>query len=332
MILTILFLTGKVDARVFLSGAGATFPSPFYEKLILEYQKKADVKIDYRKKGSGAGIAMLKEKKVDFGASDIFLSDEDLKKEKSPIVHIPTCIGAVAVIYNIPGDHEIKLDSSVLSGIFTGRIKKWNHSSITALNDGIQLDNLEISVIHRVESSGTNYIFTDYLSKTDSYWEKNVGCGKKVSWPVGMGVEENNGVAEMVKRIPGSIGYVSLNYAQKKGIRTAQIRNRAGRFIKPNTDSVSSAANINLPDDCRMMITDTAASDGYPISSFTYILVFREQAYGNRSREKADALVHFLEWIVDGGQVFAKSLDFSPLPKNATMKALRAVKSITYNP
>ena len=297
----------------------------------MEYQKFSGIRIDYQEVGSGNGINMLLDKKVDFGASDIFISDQDIKKLGIEPLNIPTCVGAVVIIYNLPGKPALKLDSDVLTDLFMGKITNWSDKRIKAINGNIQLPPLSVNVVHRSDSSGTNYIITDYLSKTDTRWKASVGRGKLVNWPFGMGVQRNAGVAEMVKRIPGSIGYVELNYAESKSLQMALIKNRAGRFVKPTLDSVASAANVYLPDDSRVMITDTAIPDGYPISSFTYILFYREQSYNQRSEKEARALNHFLIWIVSDGQKYTRSLLYAPLPKEAVNNALKTIHTMTFN-
>ncbi|WP_459903815.1 phosphate ABC transporter substrate-binding protein PstS [Desulfosarcina cetonica] len=322
--------TALADAQEILSGAGATFPRPFYQRLIEVYKKRTGVRIDYRGVGSGAGIRLLLEKKVDFGASDIYLSDGELAKLPSPLLHIPTCIGAVAIITHLPGNPTLNLDPALLADIFMGRITRWSAKPIRAINSGVIPAKLTIRVVHRADSSGTNYILTDYLSKTSPVWRTSVGRGKRVNWPVGMGTSGNAGVAAMVARIPGSIGYVSLNYAEAQGLAVAAIRNQSGRYIKPTPQTVSQAAQIPLPDDARMLISDTAVPDGYPISAFTYILVYQEQAYGQRTHAKSDMLVDFLRFIVHDGQPFAAELSYAPLPDEAIQCAERTIRSIIY--
>ena len=332
-VLLILWLTGlagPVFADEILNGAGATFPSPFYKKLIEEYQKRYKTRIDYQSVGSGLGIKLLIDKKVDFGASDIFISDNDLEQPEAPIFHIPSCVGAVAVIYNLPSKPSLKLDSELLANLLMGKITHWSDEKINAVND-LPLKKLDVTVVHRSDSSGTTFILTDYLTKTNERWKTKIGCGKMVEWPVGMGVERNCGVAEIVSRIPGSIGYVSLSYAAQKGLEVASLKNRSGRFIKPTQDSVFLAANVSLPEDCRLLITDTVSEKGYPISAFTFILVYRNQAYNNRTRKKAESLINFLAWIVGEGQQYTKPLHYAPLPDEAIKRAKKMIGSIYYD-
>jgi phosphate transport system substrate-binding protein len=322
--------TGHLNAQEILNGAGATFPAPFYGKLIEEYQRQSATRIDYRSIGSGGGIKMLLEKKTDFGGSDIFLSDADLEAAPAPILHIPTCIGAVAIITNLPDKPSLRLDSTLLADLLMGRITTWSDPALRCATDSRLPAGLNVTVVHRSDSSGTTHILTDYLSRTSKRWEKQIGCGKRVAWQAGMGVPGNGGVSDMVSRIPGSIGYVSLSYAEKRSLKVAAIKNRSGRHIQPTQDSVSLAANVSLPRDCRVLITDTTSPDGYPISAFTYILVYREQGYAYRTREKADALIHFLTWVVTDGQQYAKPLYYSPLPDEAVKCSMGTIRSITF--
>jgi phosphate transport system substrate-binding protein len=325
------WLGAQVQAQEIISGAGATFPGPFYGKLISEYHKLSKTRVDYQRVGSGAGVNMLLEQKVDFGASDIFLSNADIEQIQAPIVHIPTCIGAVAIITNLPGRPKLNLDSSLLAELLTGKIANWSDGRLNASNAMHDLPDLEVTVIHRSDSSGTTFILTDYLNKTNLRWSSLVGRGKKVTWPAGMGLQGNAGVSDMVSKVPGSIGYVSLNFALERSLAVAAIKNRSGRFIMPTQTSASLAADMPLPEDGRLLITDTAAPGGYPISAFTYILAYREQAYGHRSPAKKEALVHFLTWIANQGQQYAAALHYAPLPDEAVRCAMRAIGTITYN-
>ena len=326
----ILWSAASLQASEILLGAGATFPSPFYYTLIKEYEKLSDTRIDYQGVGSGAGINLLLDKKVDFGASDIYLSDQDLAKVKAPIVHIPTCVGAVAIIYNMP-NLPLKLNATLVAQLFMGKITNWSDSRIHTLN-GSSTANTPVTVVHRSDSSGTTFLLTDYLSKTSKEWAKTVGRGKKVDWPVGLGIERNAGVAEMVLKIPGSVGYVSLSYAEKQELAVAAIKNQSGRYITPTQESVSLAANVSIPEDCRVLITNTTSEMGYPISAFTYILVYRDQSYQQGTSKKANALIHFLSWVVSDGQQYAKPLFYAPLPTQAAKRANEVVRSISYQP
>lgn len=314
-----------------LLGAGATFPYVLYSKMFDVYYKQTGIKVNYQSIGSGGGIRQLKEKTVDFGASDAFLSDEQLKEFDSPVLHIPICLGAVVITYNLPGNPELKLTPDVIADIFLGKIKKWNDARITQLNPDVKLPNMNITVIHRSDGSGTTFVFVDYLSKVSKEWETKVGRGTSVAWPVGLGAKGNEGVTGLVKQIPGSIGYVELIYAKQNKLPIALVKNKKGKFIKPELSSITSAGNVKIPDDTRISITDTDSEDGYPISSFTWILVYKEQNYKNRSFERAKQLVKLLWWMIHDGQNYTEPLDYAKLPSVAVKKAEAIIKSITYN-
>jgi phosphate transport system substrate-binding protein len=313
-----------------LIGAGATFPYPLYTKMFDIYYKTKGIKINYQSIGSGGGIRQLLNKTVDFGASDAFMSDEELKNAPAEILHIPICLGAVVLTYNLPGNPEIKFTPEIISDIFLGKIKKWNDKKILEVNPLIKLPDMEIIVVHRSDGSGTTFIFTDYLSKVSNEWKEKVGRGTSVNWPVGIGGKGNEGVSGLVKQMPGSIGYVELIYALQNDLPIGLIKNKKGKFIKPSIETVSNAANIELPPDIRISITDTDAEDGYPISGFTYILVYKEQSYDGRKKDRAEALVNLLWWMIHEGQEYTKPLFYSPLPPEAVLKAEKIIKSITY--
>ncbi len=313
-----------------LIGAGATFPYPLYSKMFNEYHKQFGIKVNYQAIGSGGGIRQLLSKVVDFGASDAFVSDEELKKFTSPIVHIPMTAGAVVLTYNLPGNPKLKFTPSLISNIFLGKIVNWNDPEIKKVNPGINLPDLKIAVVHRSDGSGTTFIFTDYLSKVSKAWKNVVGRGKSVNWPAGLGAKGNPGVAGLIKQIPGSIGYVELIYALSNNMPYGDIKNKKGNFITPSIKTVSLASNTELPDDMRVSLTDTDSDYGYPISGFTWILVYRDLANGGLSRKKAKALVKLLWWMTHEGQKYAKGLHYAPLSKKAQEKAEKIIKSITY--
>lgn len=329
--ITIVCLAASANAKELISIAGATFPAPLYRKWIQVYSSSNDVRIDYQAVGSGKGIQLLTELKVDIGASDIFLSNDELKRQKHKILHIPTCIGAVAVIYNLPLKGALSLNSELLRQIFAGTISNWSDIAIKKINPAINPTDIPITPVYRTESSGTTYIFTEYLSKTSTAWAIDFGAGKVIRWPVGIGVKGNDGIAEMVSRIPGSIGYVSLSYAEAKKLSVAKIQNRSGHFVYPTQDSVSKAADIRLPLDNRIMITDTNAQNGYPISSFTYMLVFQEQSEPINSHEKVEKIINFLSWIIHEGQQYTKPLSYAPLTQTAIINIEKTIQSLTYN-
>lgn len=311
-------------------GAGATFPYPFYSKVFDVYNTEKGIKVNYQSIGSGGGIKQLQNKTVDFGASDAPMSDEELSKSPAPIVHIPTCLGAVIITYNLPGDPVLKFTPEVLADIFLGKIKKWNDQSIVAINPGVKLPDLAISIIHRSDGSGTTYIFSDYLSKVSAAWNTKPGKGKSLNWPVGLGAKGNEGVSGLIKQTPGSIGYVELVYALQNKMPAAQLKNKAGNFVGASLQSSSAAANIDLPSDMRVSLTNTDAANGYPICSFTYLLLYKNQNYNNRTEASAKATIDLVNYVIHNGQKYAESLGYAPLPEAAVKKAEEILKSVTY--
>ena len=316
--------------QAILSGAGATFPSPLYRKWIDVYQTATQTRISYTETGSSGGIRLLKDRQVDFGATDAFLSDDEMAFAGNGILHVPTCLGAVAVICHLPGKPIVQLSGTLAADIFTGRANQWNDPRIVEENPHTAMPALPITVVHRSDGSGTTFIFTDYLAKTSAPWRKSIGRGKRVPWATGIGVEGNPGVADLVKRIPGAIGYVSLNYAQKNSLPVARIKNRSGRYIEPTAETVSAAAHKALPNDMRLMLTDTSAPAGYPISAFTYLIVYTEQAYANRSLIQANALNQFLWWVIHDGQKYTRQMFYAPLPPEAIALSEKVVGAMTF--
>ncbi len=318
--------TSSSSQSVDLTGAGATFPYPIYSKWFSDYANLTGVKINYQSIGSGGGIRQLSEGTVDFGASDSPMSDEEMAKPKGgPILHIPTVLGADVVTYNLPGvTAALKLTPAVIADIFMGRVKKWNDTRIASLNTGVSLPSQDILVVHRSDGSGTTYIFTDYLSTAVPAWKASVGKGKEIKWPVGLGAKGNEGVAGQIKQTPGSIGYVELAYAKQNNLPIAAIRNKAGNFIAASVPAVTAAAAgaaAALPanTDYRISIVDAPGADSYPISSFTWILVYQHQ----RDAVKGKKLVDFLNWALTDGEKGAVTLDYAPLPTEmaTTVKA-----------
>ena len=306
--------SGGVD----LTGAGATFPYPIYSKWFSDYAAKTGVKINYQSIGSGGGIRQLSEQTVDFGASDSPMSDDEISKAKGgPVLHIPTVLGADVVTYNLPGvSTTLKLTPDVIAAIFLGTIKKWNDPKIASLNSGVSLPNQDILVVHRSDGSGTTYIFTDYLTTAAPAW-KSVGKGKEVKWPVGVGAKGNEGVAGQVKQTPGAVGYVELAYAKQNNLPIAAVRNQAGKFVVASVPAVTAAAagaasKLPATTDYRLSIVNAPGADSYPISSFTWILVYQHQ----RDATKGKKLVDFLNWALTDGESEASSLDYAPLPSD----------------
>ena len=321
---------GSGSGTVSLQGAGATFPNPLYQKWLSEYGKlHPNVRIDYQSIGSGGGIKQLKEQTVDFGASDSPMKDEDLKSAPGEVLHIPTVLGAVVITYNLQAVNQpLRFSPEVVADIFLGKIKKWNDPKIAADNPGVTLPTTDITVVHRSDGSGTSAVFTDYLSKVSSEWKEKVGSGTSPSWPIGIGGKGNEGVTGQVKNTPNTIGYVELAYAVQNKLPVAQIKNASGNFIVPSIDGVTAAAAAsaaNTPEDLRVSITNAAGPDAYPISSYTYILVYKNQ----KDAGKGKTLVDFLWWGIHDGENYAKELQYAPLPDDIVKRAEAKINSIT---
>lgn len=314
-----------------LLGAGASFPAPLYERMLMQFNQETKAKVTYNAIGSSGGIKAIKERTVDFGGTDAFLTDKEMNDMPAPVVHIPTCLGAIVIAYNLPGNPQIKLDGETIAQIFLGNIKNWNDPKIKALNPEITFPDLPITVAYRSDGSGTTYNFTAYLSLVSSEFAQKVGKGKTVNWPTGIGGPQNAGVASIIKQTEGTIGYVEIAYAINSGLPFAIVKNKSGKWIKPDLNSTSLSANINLPEDTRIELVNTSAPDGYPITTFTWLVIYKEQNYNNRTFDRARALVSLLWWMTHDGQKFAPSLLYAPLPEKAISLIEKILKSVTYN-
>jgi phosphate transport system substrate-binding protein len=331
ILLVSIVFTGVGHAKdVELIGAGATFPYPLYSKMFDVYAEKNGVKVNYQAIGSGGGIRQLINKTVDFGGSDAMMSDKEMAEAPAPILHIPTCAGAVVVTYNLEGNPKLRFTPDMIADLFLGKITKWNDPRISAINPGMKLPNMNITVVHRSDGSGTTFIFSNYLSKVSHEWNEKVGSGTSLNWPIGLGGKGNPGVAGLVQQTPGSVGYVELIYALGNKMPYGTVKNAKGNFIDATISSTTLAANTELPDDMRVSLTNTNAADGYPISGFTWILVYKEQNYGEKPEQKAREVVKLLWWMTHEGQKYAEPLQYAPLSKRAVEKAERLIKSVTY--
>jgi len=319
---------GTASCQTSLTGAGATFPNPIYQKWFSEYHKAhPDVTINYQGIGSGGGIAQLQKTTVDFGASDGPMTDEQLAGTPFKVFHIPTVLGGVVPTYNIPGvTAELKFTGEVLADIYLKKITKWNDPRLAKLNPGVKLPDADIIVIHRSDPSGTSYIWTDYLSKVSPDWASGPKKGTAVNWPVGLGGKGNDGVAGLVKQNENSIGYVELIYAISNNMPYGSVKNAAGEYVKASLESVTTAADTvkDMPDDFRVSITNAPGKGAYPIASFTWLLVPVE--WKDAGKEKA--FVAFLNWMVDQGQGMTHDLAYAPLPKNVAAKVKNRIKEI----
>ncbi|MGA2442840.1 MAG: phosphate ABC transporter substrate-binding protein PstS, partial [Tepidisphaeraceae bacterium] len=320
---------GMAMADVSLKGEGATFPKPLYDVWVSKFHEaNPDIAIDYQGSGSGGGIKAITNKTVDFAGSDVKMSKREAA-EAGDVVYIPACAGAVVAAYNLPGfSGELKLSGPVLADIYLGNITNWNDGKIAALNPGASLPNQAITPVYRSDGSGTNAVFSTYLSTQSDEFSAKVGAGKSVQWPVGQGAQANNGVTTVVKDVSGAIGYIELNYALANDVTMATLENKAGKFVKPSLDSVTAAAAAATEIPANIM--NRGGDNAYPIASFTYILVHKDLSYlGDKA--KVDALVKFLTWAQTEGQKLAPDHAYPALPDAVTRRAMANIHSLTFN-
>jgi len=332
-VLTIMISTGAgpVGAQMLVNGAGATFPYPIYSKWFDEYTKiDPEARFNYQSIGSGAGIKQISARTVDFGATDGPMTDEQLSKAPGALLHIPTVLGAVVATYNLPGAPTVNFGGDVLADIFLGKITKWNDARIASANPGVSLPNQPIIVVHRSDGSGTTYIWVDYLSKVSAEWQQKVGRNTSVNWPVGLGGKGNEGVAGQIKQTPGALGYVELAYAVKNKLPVAAVKNAAGKFVTPTIASTTAAAAgsaKDMPADFRVSLTNAPGEGAYPVASFTWLLVYKDQP----DQVKGRALAKFLWWATHEGQRYTDELLYAPLPPQVVTKIEATLKTMTFN-
>jgi len=310
-----------------INAAGATFPAPIYQKWFEEYKAKTGVQVNYQPVGSGAGITQLTQGTVDFGASDMPMTDEQLKATKVPTLHFPAVLGAVVLTYNVPGiTKALNLSPETVAGIYLGKITKWNDAKIAADNPGVKLPGDDIAVAHRSDGSGTTFVFTDYLAKVSPEWKQKVGANTSVNWPTGQGGAKNDGVTAIVKQTPGAIGYVELIFAVTNKLQYANIKNAAGKFVAPDFNSVTAAAAgvKDMPADFRVSITNAAGAGAYPISSFTWLLIPSQISDATKRKN----ITEFLKWMLAEGQNDAQKLSYAPLPKAVVDKEVKTIANI----
>jgi len=320
------------DEKVSLTAAGATFPQPYYNLLFKNYGETVRVPVTYGGIGSGGGIRSLTDRVVDFGATDGYLDDKQMSEMPAEIVHIPTCLGAVVIAYNLPGIDSLKLSNELLEKIFLGEITKWDDKQIAANNSGVKFPATDIMFVHRSDGSGTTQIFSDFMTKVSQKWADKVGTGKSLNWPIGMGGKGNPGVAGTISQTVGTIGYIGSEYAFAQKIQMAKVQNSSGKYILPSMVSVSAAAKGDIPEDTRVMLTNSSDPDSYPISGFTWLILYKEQNYNGRSLAQAEATVKLLDWMVSAdAQALAPSVNYAPLTSDAAAKAKAILRSITYD-
>jgi len=320
---------GVVFAAQQINGAGATFPFPIYSKWFSEYNKlHPDIEINYQSLGSGAGIRQLTAQTVFFGATDGPMTNEQLLAAPGRVLHFPTVLGAVVPVYSIDGvSAELKFTGPLLADIFLGKITKWNDPAIAKVNSGVSLPGTDINVVHRSDGSGTTYILCDYLAKVSPEWKKRVGVSTAVNWPVGLGGKGNEGVAGLVKQTPGAIGYVELIYALQSRISYGWVQNLSGAFVRASVDGVTAAAAAaasQMPADFRVSITNAPGATAYPISSFTWLLLYESP----KDKQSAKTMVDFMKWALTDGQRYCADLGYAPLPDRVVTLELEVLKKI----
>lgn len=314
-----------------LSGAGATFPLPFYNVVFENFAQVNGDAVAYGGIGSGGGVRNLRDKIVDFAGSDAFLSDKEMA-EMNPVIHVPTCMGAVVLAYNLDGVSELKLSGEVIADIFAGNIKMWNDERLAALNPDATLPAEAIIPVFRSDGSGTTFVFTDYLRKVSPMWASNFGAGKSVNFPSGQAAKGNPGVAGVIKQTKNSIGYVGSEYAFAQKIQYAKIQNLRGEFVLPSSATISAAASGEIPADTRCSITNADAAGAYPISTFTWMIIYKEQNYSDRSKEQAIATLDLLKYILsDEAQKITSEVHYAPLPAKAKELSMTNLKAVTFD-
>jgi len=315
-----------------LVGAGSSFDNPLFSKMFYEYHAANGLEVNYQSIGSGGGISQLINRTIDFGASDVPMNREQDSIAPAQVLHIPITASAIVLSYNLPEVTDtLRLSPEILAGMFLGRITRWDDTAIVALNPGIRFPSLPIIIAHRSDGSGTTNVFTGYLSKVSGDWKAGVGRGSSVNWPAGLGGKGNEGVAGLIRQMHGAIGYIELAYVMQNKMTCAKIRNKAGHFIAPDIPSVAAAASVRIPADSKISLTDTDAGYGYPISAFSWVLIYKEQDYRRHSKDKAVELVRLISWMIHEGQQYSTALYYSPLPPAAVSAGEAILRSVTYD-
>ncbi|MDR0824064.1 MAG: phosphate ABC transporter substrate-binding protein PstS [Prevotella sp.] len=314
-----------------LSGAGASFPAPFYNIVFKDYAKTGG-NVTYGAIGSGGGIRSLKDKTVDFGATDVFLSEKELQEMGADIVHIPTALGGIVLSYNLKDVKEMKLTAEIISDIYRGKITNWNDARLKELNPTLNLPDKKIIPVYRSDGSGTTSVFSEYMSKVNEAWKVEIGEGKSLKFPEGIAAKGNPGVAGIIAETEGAIGYIGSEYALALNMSSALLQNSSGNFIAADGKSISASANVDIPNDTRVVITNSSNPEAYPISTFTWIIAYKEQNYNNRTEAQAQALAGLFNYIIsDEGQAAATKTHYAPLPAVVVEKTKAIIQSMTFN-
>lgn len=324
--------SGGSSSRSTISGAGATFPYPYYNIIFRDFMRANEgYTVNYGAIGSGGGIRSLRDHSVDFGASDAFLNQKETESMNAEVIHIATCLGGVVMAYTLKGIDSLKLTGALISDMYLGKIDKWNDKKIAAINPGVNLPDLEITPVYRSDGSGTTFNFSEYLSIISKEWNDTMGKGKSLKWPAGIAAKGNPGVAGIVQQTEGSIGYIGSEYALTLRLPTAKLKNRAGNYVDATLETITAAANTPLPDDMRATITDSDDPNAYPISLFTWILVYKDQNYNNRTIQEGEELIKLLQYVISpDGQKVAAQINYAPLPEQALEKNRNLINKINY--
>lgn len=324
--------SGSKDGKATqLDGAGATFPFPYYQLAFKQYSDTTGIRINYGAIGSGGGVRSLKDRVVDFAATDAYLTDSEIAEFEGGVVHIPTCLGGVALAYNLPGVAELKLTHEVIAGMYLGTITRWNDTMIASINEGVALPDLAVTPVYRSDGSGTTFVFSHYMQEVNADWRSALGEGKSLNWQNGVAGKGNPGVAALIGSTPGAIGYVGSEYVFAQNLTCAALRNKAGNFVLPTSETIAASATGGVTQDLRMMVTNQDGANTYPISCLTWIVIPREQKYEKREKGQARSTVALLRWMLsDDCQQLTKSVNYVPLPSQITRQAGQLLDGVTY--
>jgi len=325
----VFLLSVTLPAELYISGAGATFPAPLYQRWISEYASVSDLRVQYESVGSSAGMEQFLRGQVDFAAVDIYQQPQFLDDSGKSVIYIPTAVGGVVIVYHIKGLQGLNFSPEAISGIYSGKITRWNDGLLRQLNPGSELPNIPITVIHRSDRSGTSFVFTEYLSSVSGDWAQQIGTGSSVDWPVGIGVNDNSGVLKYTERIEGAIGYMSLSYTLGNRLQIGRIMNSSGVYIIPGPESIALAAESDTGKGIQKSITNTQSHYGYPIAAFTYLVIHSSEEKA-ASNSEYHALLDFIWWAVHDGQAFCGELGYSPLPPGVVKRTEELLQSAGY--
>lgn len=325
--------SGTKEGEITISGAGATFPYAYYNIVFRNYMDAhGGIVVNYGAIGSGGGIRSLRDKSIDFGASDAFLTDRELESMNAPVIHIPTCMGGIVMAYTLTGVDSLRLTGPLIADIYLGKITRWNDARLAAINPGVKLPDLEITPVYRSDGSGTTFNFSEYLCDVSPEWKEVMGMGKALKWDFGIAAKGNPGVAGIVEQTEGAIGYIGSEYTLTLGLPAAILQNKAGNFVSASLETISAASAVPLPEDMRASIINVDIPNAYPMSIFTWLIVYQELNYGNRTLEEAQELVNLLDYMIsDKGQDVAVHINYAPLSKQAVVKAKKIIGKMTYD-